>query len=100
MKNYTGLLWGVVGMLAVGCTANQKVPALYGMAAMPGAASETASSISLPFVLRDVSTDKTCGYSEKNLVRVGGARSASLRNQLRYLNALKGPQGQAVPYER
>ena len=87
-------------MLAVGCKANQKVPALYGTAAMPGAATETASSTILPFVVREVSTDETYGYSEKNPVRVGGGRSAGLRNQLRYLNALKGPQGQAVTYER
>ncbi|ALW86135.1 hypothetical protein AUC43_14155 [Hymenobacter sedentarius] len=33
-------------------------------------------------------------------MRVGGGRTAGARNQLRYLNALKGPQGQAVAYER
>lgn len=32
----------------------------------------------------------------ENPVRVGGRRSAGLRNQLRYLNALKGPKGQNV----
>ncbi len=66
---------------------------------MPGA-NETASTAVLPFVVREVSTDETYGYSEKNPVRVGGGRSAGLRNQLRYLNALKGPQGQAITYER
>lgn len=87
-------------MLAAGCNASQKVPTLYGTSAVPGATNEKVSSTVLPFVVREVSTDETYGYSDKNPVRVGGGRSAGQRNQLRYLNALKGPLGQAVTYER
>ncbi|HEX8505204.1 MAG TPA: hypothetical protein VF630_07545 [Hymenobacter sp.] len=67
---------------------------------MPASATENASTTVLPFVVREVSADETYGYTAKNPVRVGGSRTAGVRNQLRYLNALKGPQGQAVAFER
>lgn len=94
------LLWGVVGLLAAGCGSSRKAPTLYGTASLPADAKATASTTVLPFVIREVSDDETYGYTAKNPVHVGGGRSAGMRNQLRYLNALKGPQGQAVTYER
>ncbi|HEX8328376.1 MAG TPA: hypothetical protein VF629_12600 [Hymenobacter sp.] len=94
------LLWGVVGLLAAGCGSSRKTPPLYSTASLPSGANETASTTVLPFVVREVSDDETYGYTPQNPVRVGGGRSAGMRNQLRYLNALKGPQVQAVTYER
>ena len=99
MRKYTWLLWGALGLCAAGCVGSRKTPILYGTAAMPAGANETESTV-LPFVVREVSPDETYGFTAENPVRVGGGRSAGLRNQLRYLNALKGPQGQAVTYER
>lgn len=100
MRINTWLRWGVVGLLSAGCVTSPKTPPLYGTTAAPAAAAESAGSTKLPFVIREVSEDETYGYTEKNPVRVGGGRSAGVRNQLRYLNALKGPEGQVVTYER
>ncbi|MBD2721221.1 MULTISPECIES: hypothetical protein [Hymenobacter] len=101
MRNRTWVWLGVMGVLATGCSSARKAPPLYGgTTTLPTAANESGSAVVLPFVVRDVSDDETYGYSEKNPIRVGGGRSAGVRNQLRYLNALKGPQGQAVTYER
>jgi hypothetical protein len=100
MRKYTWLLIGAVGLLAGSCGTSRKTPALYGSTAMPAATNEVANPAVLPFVIREVSADETYGYTTQNPVRVGGGRSAGARNQLRYLNALKGPQGQAVTCQR
>ena len=90
----------MLAMLAAGCGTSRKTPALYGTDTTPPAANGASASTELPFVIREVSTDATYGYTAHNPVRVGGGRTAGARNQLRYLNALKGPDGQAVSYER
>ena len=100
MRKYTGLLWGAIGLFAAGCGTARKTPVLYGTATAPTVTNENSSTTVLPFVVSDISQDETYGYTAENPVRVGGGRSAGVRNQLRYLNALKGPQGQAVTYER
>ncbi|WP_152559823.1 hypothetical protein [Hymenobacter sp. IS2118] len=100
MSKNTWLLMGVLGMTTAGCTTSQKTPTLYGTSAVPAAANSDASSTVLPFVVRGVSEDATYGYTAENPVRVGGGRTAGARNQQRYLNALKGPKGQPVTYER
>jgi hypothetical protein len=100
MRKKAWLLWGVVGLLGAGCSGARKAPVLYGTSAVPGGAAEKANTAVLPFVVRDISPDETYGYTATNPVRVGGGRSAGVRNQLRYLNALKGPDGQPVTYER
>lgn len=53
------------------------------------------------FKLTEVSTDETYGYSEKNAIHVGGAKKDSgPTNERRFLNALLGPNGEAVTYVR
>jgi len=53
------------------------------------------------FKLTEVSTDETYGYSEKNAIMVGGVREESgALNQQRFLNALLGPNGEKVTYQR
>jgi hypothetical protein len=53
------------------------------------------------FLLTEVSTDKTYGFSEKNPVEVGGAKNMEgPLNERRYLNALAGPNGEEVSYYR
>jgi hypothetical protein len=100
MRSKTWLRLGVVALLAAGCSSARKAPPLYGGTTTLPAGANESSAVVLPFVVGEVSEDETYGYSAKNPIRVGGGRSAGVRNQLRYLNALKGPQGQAVTYER
>ena len=51
------------------------------------------------FLLTEISDDASYGYSEKNPVQVGGGTNDPL-NERRYLNALAGPNGEAVSYFR
>lgn len=53
------------------------------------------------FDLKAVSKDKTYGYTEKNPIMVGGLPdSEGPLNERRFLNALAGPNGEYVTYER
>ena len=53
------------------------------------------------FLITEVSTDKTYGFSPKNPVEVGGAKnSEGPMNERRYLNALAGPNGEPISYFR
>jgi hypothetical protein len=54
-----------------------------------------------PFVVQEISTDSTYGFTQKNAVRVGGVKeSLGPRNEQRYLNALRGPNGEEISYSR
>jgi hypothetical protein len=53
------------------------------------------------FLLTEISTDETYGFSEKNPIKVGGVnRNEGPLNQWRFLNALAGPNGEEVSYYR
>ena len=53
------------------------------------------------FVLSEISTDKTYGYTEKNPIKVGGVdKSEGPINERRFLNALAGPEGESISYYR
>ncbi|QHI34687.1 hypothetical protein IMCC3317_00300 [Kordia antarctica] len=53
------------------------------------------------FVINEISTDETYGYSPENAVEVGGVKnSEGPLNEQRYLNALEGPNGEEVTYYR
>ncbi|EDP95041.1 2-dehydro-3-deoxyphosphooctonate aldolase [Kordia algicida OT-1] len=53
------------------------------------------------FVVDEIATDETYGYSPKNAVEVGGARDGEgPSNERRYLNALTGPNGEEITYYR
>lgn len=53
------------------------------------------------FVVTEVSTDKTYGFSPENPVEVGGVvDQEGPKNERRYLNALTGPNGEPVSYYR
>lgn len=52
------------------------------------------------FLLKEISTDKTYGYTEGNPIRVGGALDNGPLNERRFLNALAGPDGQDISYIR
>ncbi|GAA4358270.1 hypothetical protein GCM10023185_23730 [Hymenobacter saemangeumensis] len=101
MKNSLLCAWGVVALLC-GCASQRPAaaPPLLGSTSLPGAYYENARQTVTPFVLQEVSTDETYGYSPKNPVNVGGVAESGARNQQRYLNALRGPEGQPVTYTR
>ncbi len=48
---------------------------------------------------KNVSTDNTYGYTEKNPIKVGGVENGPL-NELKYLKSLTGPNGEKVTYVR
>lgn len=53
------------------------------------------------FVLAEVATDSTYGFSEKNPIEVGGAnKQEGPVNERRFLNALAGPDGEHISYYR
>ena len=53
------------------------------------------------FLLTEVSIDKTYGLSEKNPIKVGGVdKNEGPLNERRFLNALVGPNGERVSYQR
>lgn len=67
----------------------------------PKQASKTNLLNNQTFLLTEVSTDKTYGFSEKNPIEVGGAeKGEGPLNERRFLNALAGPNGEKVDYHR
>lgn len=53
------------------------------------------------FVLSELSSDHSYGYTEKNPIKVGGSdKSEGPLNERRFLNALAGPLGEQISYER
>lgn len=53
------------------------------------------------FKIEEFSTDASYGYSIKNPIKVGGAKEGiGPLNERRFLNALAGPNGENVIYER
>jgi hypothetical protein len=52
------------------------------------------------FELDSISIDETYGYSVDNPIMVGGDWDNAVKNERRFLNALLGPNGEAVTYTR
>lgn len=53
------------------------------------------------FLLHEVSKDATYGLSAKNPIQVGGvSTNEGPKNERRFLNALAGPKGEKVMYQR
>jgi hypothetical protein len=53
------------------------------------------------FVITESSDDKSYGYSQSNPIMVGGVNSEEgPLNERRFLNALSGPGGEEIRYER
>ena len=79
-----------IGVLAVicSCSTSKKV-------------TKTKSFNNQTFLLTEISTDKTYGFSEKNPIEVGGVEKLEgPLNERRFLNALAGPNGEKVSYYR
>jgi hypothetical protein len=68
---------------------------------LPGTPSSAdARQPSGPEPLCQVSTDPTYGHSVDNPITVGGSPLYGAARQRRYLDALRGPEGQVVRYQR
>lgn len=53
------------------------------------------------FELLEISNDPTYGFSNKNPIQVGGVdKKSGPLNEIRFLNALAGPNGEEVTYFR
>jgi hypothetical protein len=53
------------------------------------------------FLLKEVSNDDSYGYTPKNPINVGGVKESSgPLNERRFLNALLGPKGETITYNR
>lgn len=53
------------------------------------------------FLLTEISTDPTYGFSQKNPIAVGGnSQNEGPQNERRFLNALAGPNGEKITYFR
>ena len=52
------------------------------------------------FKVDKYSSDLTYGYSEENPIMVGSKGNAGPLNERRFLNALTGPNGEAITYKR
>lgn len=89
----------LIGILAIvcSCSSTRKV-AVDKQAYSP---SERVLVNNQTFLLTEITTDKTYGFTEKNPVQVGGVdkREGPL-NERRFLNALAGPNGEKVIYYR
>lgn len=60
-----------------------------------------ALSDSAPFIMEEISADKTYGFSPNNPVEVGGNSSRNgPANERRYLSMLSGPNGEKVSFYR
>ncbi|WP_124980199.1 2-dehydro-3-deoxyphosphooctonate aldolase [Nonlabens xiamenensis] len=56
---------------------------------------------SYAFLVDAVSTDSTYGYSPENAIKVGGSSEGEgPLNERRFLNALAGPNGEEIDYQR
>lgn len=52
------------------------------------------------FKLTAVSEDTTYGYTQKNAIAVGGGITSGARNEQLFMNALNGPNGEKISYNR
>jgi hypothetical protein len=99
LKLFAGL--AIVASLSQGCaTSHPKSTAILGTTTAPAGYYEQARQSAPAFEVREISTDTSYRFSAQNLIKVGGQLSEGARNELRYLNALRGPGGQIITYER
>lgn len=97
MKKAAALLSGALAVCSCETT-RLKTPPTYGGPVSEGLHERGGSGV-LPFLIQETSDDESYGFTENNPVRVGGGREAGVRNEQRYLNALMGPNGQALEYQ-
>ena len=52
------------------------------------------------FLVKEYAADKAYGYTEKKPIMVGGGTTEGPKNERRFLNALAGPKGEQISYQR
>jgi hypothetical protein len=99
MKIHSIVLFAAFAILMSACTATKSSTASSGEKKPTEPPNKLKDSRT--FELKKKSTDKTYGYEEGNPILVGGAKnSQGPTNERRFLNALSGPNGEDISYER
>ncbi len=82
----------LIGMLGlVSCSSSKKT----------GSVIENRLANNNTFLLTEISTDTTYDYTKENHIKVGGVKTMEgPLNERRFLNALAGPNGEAITYHR
>lgn len=96
-----------LGTLSVSCHSSKKAGAGGGSSTAGNTNNNLPASFNYErlddytFKLSAASDDSTYGYTQQNPIHVGGTlKHEGPANQRRYLNALKGPNGEKITYER
>lgn len=93
------LIFVCVLIIVCSCSSTKKVAMTENKEAQP--ITERILINGQTFLLSEISTDKTYGFSEKNPIQVGGVdKQEGPLNERRFLNALAGPNGEKVSYHR
>jgi len=88
-----------ITLLLAGCKSTAKVAGNRGMTnyGSPRVKQELVND--QMFLIKEHTTDETYGYTEKNPIMVGSVGGGPL-NERRFLNALLGPNGEQISYQR
>lgn len=95
MKNTPNILFIALFLMVVGCTSQQKSAS----ASDRPIAAVKQTQPSEDFVVEQLATDKSYGYSESNPVKVGGSGGGPRRERF-FLSQLAGPNGERIEYQR
>lgn len=89
-------------LVFAGACASQKQPSTSADAGKGGdtRTKEAVLMDDLTYLLTETTTDSSYGYTQSNPVKVGGPFSEGPKNERRFLNALLGPNGEKVVYQR
>lgn len=86
--------------LTSGCSSSKKSTTNL---AAPAGHTRTKDIVSLDedtYLLLEHANDKSYAFTQNNAVKVGGDMMSGPRNERRFLNALLGPNGEAISYSR
>lgn len=90
-------------VLTSGCSSSKKSIATPGTSNEAVGDTRTKDVVSLDeetYLLLEPADDKTYAFTQNNAVKVGGQFTSGVRNERRFLNALLGPNGEAISYYR
>lgn len=100
LSNYRCLLLAA-SLLVGGCAAQRPAStAILASTSVPDSYYENAQKNVAPAVVATVSKEATYGVTAQNPIKVGGGVDGGVRGEQSYLNALRGPAGQAITYRR
>lgn len=101
MKPIVASLTVALAMLTWSCATSPTSTGTAGRVAIGGKGYPWGSTSSDSIVLSRIADSKTYGYSEKEPILVGGeSPDGGPQRSRRYLNSLRGPNGEVVSYER